>query len=97
MTMAIAPVPRWSGDCMDMIVENMAGGVTRIVLQGHFDTTSAVAVEPVQRDRHSTSKGDHRPFGRELLVLLRHPPASGRRHSGGKLVMVCPTRTSSRS
>jgi anti-anti-sigma factor len=37
--------PEDPGECMDIAVEELAGGVTKISLQGRFDTTGAVVVE----------------------------------------------------
>ena len=37
--------PDGSDDSMDIAVEDLAGGITKIVLRGRFDTTGAVLVE----------------------------------------------------
>src|SRR5436190_20663977 len=37
--------PRETGGCMDIAVEELAGGITKVVLRGRFDTTGAVVVE----------------------------------------------------
>jgi anti-sigma B factor antagonist len=34
-----------AGDGMDIVVEKLAGGITKVVLRGRFDTTGAVVVE----------------------------------------------------
>ena len=37
--------PTQAGNCMDIAVEDLSGGITKVVLQGRFDTTGAVVVE----------------------------------------------------
>jgi anti-sigma B factor antagonist len=82
---------------MDMIVENMKGGITKLVLRGRFDTTSAVAVE-VPFNEIATH---HRKVIVDLsavsflssygirLLLVGAKVVHG---SGGKLVIVCPDK-----
>jgi anti-sigma B factor antagonist len=79
---------------MDMIVEHMAGDITKLVLRGRFDTTSAVAVElpfneiatqhpKVIVDLSAVSFLSS--YGIRLLLV----GAKAVHGSGGKLVMVC--------
>src|SRR5436190_3933332 len=37
--------PRETGGCMEIAVEEIAGGITKVGLRGRFDTTGAVVVE----------------------------------------------------
>jgi anti-sigma B factor antagonist len=37
--------PDRTGDCMDIAVEDLAGGIAKVVLRGRFDTTGAVVIE----------------------------------------------------
>src|SRR6266566_4294664 len=82
---------------MDMIMENMAGGITKLVLRGRFDTTSAVAVElpfneiatqhpKVIVDLSAVSFLSS--YGIRLLLI----GAKTVHGSGGKLVIICPDK-----
>jgi anti-anti-sigma factor len=82
---------------MDMIVENMTGGVTKLVLRGRFDTTSAVAVElpfneiatqhrKVIVDLSAVSFLSS--YGIRLLLV----GAKAVQGSAGKLAIVCPDK-----
>jgi anti-sigma B factor antagonist len=82
---------------MDMIVEHMAGDITKLVLRGRFDTTSAVAAELPFNEIGS----QHRKIIVDLsavnflssygirLLLVGAKTVHG---SGGKLVIVCPEK-----
>jgi anti-anti-sigma factor len=79
---------------MDMIVENMAGGITKLVLRGRFDTASAVAVElpfneiAIQHRKvviDLSAVSFLSSYGIRLL-LVGAKIVHGR---GGKLVLVC--------
>jgi anti-sigma B factor antagonist len=82
---------------MDMIVEHMAGDITKLVLRGRFDTTSAVAAELPFNEIGS----QHRKiivdlsavnflssYGIRLLLV----GAKTVHRRGGKLVIVCPEK-----
>jgi anti-anti-sigma factor len=83
------------GDCMEMAVEDVAGGITKVVLHGRFDTTGAVVVE-LPFNKVATEK-------RAVMVDLTHVEflaSYGIRvllvgakivsSKGGKLVILCP-------
>ena len=79
---------------MDIAVEELAAGITKVVLRGRFDTTGAVLVE-LPFNKIITERPDHgRSFGRQLPRLLRHSRSAGRRQDhqwqGGKMVILCP-------
>ena len=82
---------------MDMIVEKMAGGVTKLVLRGRFDTTSAVAVElPFNEIATQNRKvivdlsavSFLSSYGIRLLLV----GAKAVNGCGGKLAIVCPDK-----
>jgi anti-anti-sigma factor len=86
---------------MDMAVEELAGGVTKIILRGRFDTTGAIAVEMP----FNALAGEHRALVVDLCgltflssygirVLL--VGAKIARSKGGKLVLLCPKNDVSR-
>jgi anti-anti-sigma factor len=80
---------------MDMAVEEVAGGITKVVLRGRFDTTGAVMVE-LPFNKVATEKravmvdlsdvSFMSSYGLRVL-LVGTKIISGK---GGKLVILCP-------
>jgi anti-anti-sigma factor len=80
---------------MDIAVEEIAGGVAKVVLSGRFDTTGAVIVE-LPFNQIATEKGRIivdlsgvtflSSYGIRVLLVGAKVAAA----KGGKLVIVCP-------
>ena len=80
---------------MDIAVEGLAGGLTKVVLRGRFDTTAAVVVElpfnkvvTEQQQDHGRSVGGELPRSYAIRVLL--VGAKIVNGKGGKMVILCP-------
>lgn len=80
---------------MDIAVEDIAGGVTRIVLKGRFDTTGAVVVE-LPFNRIVTEKNrimvdlSAVTFLASYAIRVLLVGAKIVKRKNGKLVLVCP-------
>ena len=80
---------------MDIAVEDLAGGATRIVLRGRLDTTAAVLIElpfnTVATEKKAIvvdlSAVDFLSSGGIRVLLLGAKIAASK---GGKLTIVCP-------
>ena len=69
---------------MDIAVEDLAGGITKIVLRGRFDTTGAVVVE-LPFNKIVTEKSRVMVDLSDVSFLASY--ALGK---GGRLVLLCP-------
>jgi anti-anti-sigma factor len=88
-------VPEEQVDRMEMAVEDAAGGITRVILRGRFDTTGAVVVE-LPFNKIATEKraimvdlgavNFLSSYGIRVL-LVGAKVVNGK---GGKLVILCP-------
>jgi len=84
-----------SGDRMDMAVEDLAGGVTKVVLRGRFDTTGAVVIElpfnklvtEKKRIMVDLSAVNFLASYAIRVLLVGAKIVNGK---GGRLVLVCP-------
>ena len=81
--------------CMDISTEDLAGGITKVVLQGRFDTTGAVVIELpfnkiVTEQRKVivdlSSVNFLASYGIRVLLV----GAKIVKSKGGDLVIVCP-------
>jgi anti-anti-sigma factor len=95
MTAARAVPARRVGWRMDIAVEDLAGGITKVVLHGRFDTTGAVVVElPFNKIVTEKTRVMVDLSGVSFLasyairvLLVGAKIAHGK---GGKLVLLCP-------
>src|SRR6266550_4890400 len=81
--------------CMDLSADDLAGGITRVVLRGRFDTTGAVVVE-LPFNKIATEKQKIivdlsavnflASYGIRVLLV----GAKIVKNNGGNLVILCP-------
>lgn len=88
---------KWETDrrCMDISADDLAGGITKVVLRGRFDTTGAVVVE-LPFNKIATEKQKIvvdlsavnflASYGIRVLLV----GAKIVKSNGGSLVVVCP-------
>ena len=86
---------RTNGCCMDISVDDLAGGITKLVLRGRFDTTGAVVVE-LPFNKIATEKQKIvvdlsavnflASYGIRVLLV----GAKIVKNNGGNLVILCP-------
>jgi anti-anti-sigma factor len=85
----------WTGARMDMAVEDLAGGISKVVLRGRFDTTGAVLIElpfnkivtEKQRILVDLSAVSFLASYGIRVLLVGAKIAKGK---SGKLVLLCP-------
>jgi anti-anti-sigma factor len=86
---------------MDIAVESLAGGVTKVVLRGRFDTTAAVVAElpfnkiatEQQRIEVDLSAVSFLASYAIRVLLVGAKIVAGK---GGKMVILCPDNTISK-
>jgi anti-anti-sigma factor len=80
---------------MDIAVEDLAGGITKVVLRGRFDTTGAVVIElpfnkVVTERRHIMVDLSAVTFLASYAIRVLLLGAKIVAGKGGRLVIVCP-------
>ena len=93
--LAAAAIRGAKGACMDIAVEDLAGGITKVVLRGRFDTTGAAVIEMpfnavVTEKRAVLVDLSAVNFLSSYAIRVLLVGAKIVNGKGGKLVIACP-------